>query len=118
MRVLEARIRDALSVAALPVAQTTRFRDTTLGGVTTLRFGAKRIVGLVVALSGYLAHDASEHVPFMLLDSLEMIDGERLVELASYLKQYVPYLVMVLLPDHAAALADHETLPDREITDI
>ncbi|MEF8937435.1 MAG: archaea-specific SMC-related protein [Halovenus sp.] len=78
----------------------------------------RELVGLVVALAGYLAHDAHERVPFMLLDSLEMVDGQRLVELASYLKEYVPYLVMVLLPDHAAAFADHETLPDHRITDI
>jgi chromosome segregation ATPase len=78
----------------------------------------RELVGLVVALAGYLAHDAHEKVPFMLLDSLEMVDGQRLVELADYLKEYVPYLIMVLLPDHAGAFADHETLPDHEITDI
>jgi len=78
----------------------------------------RELVGLVVALAGYLAHDADEQVPFMLLDSLEMVDGQRLVELADYLKEYVPYLIMVLLPDHAAAFAEHETLPDHKITDI
>lgn len=78
----------------------------------------RELVGLVVALSGYLAHDVYEHVPFMLLDSLEMVDGERLVSLASYLKEYVPYLLLVLLPDHARAFDAHDSLPDTRITDI
>jgi chromosome segregation ATPase len=63
----------------------------------------REIVGLVVALSGYIVHDVHEQMPFMLLDSVEMIDGDRLAELVSYLQEYVPYLVVVLLPDHAPA---------------
>ncbi|WP_340098058.1 archaea-specific SMC-related protein [Salinibaculum salinum] len=63
----------------------------------------REIVGLVVALAGYIVHDIHEEVPFMLLDSVEMIDGERLVDLVSYLEQFVPYLVVVLLPDHTQA---------------
>jgi chromosome segregation ATPase len=63
----------------------------------------REIVGLVVALAGYIVHDVHEQMPFMLLDSVEMIDGNRLVELVSYLQEYVPYLIVVLLPDHARA---------------
>jgi DNA repair exonuclease SbcCD ATPase subunit len=78
----------------------------------------RELVGLVVALSGYLAHEVHEEVPFMLLDSLEMIDGERLADLACYLEEYVPYLVLVLLPDHAAAFDKRDSIPDHQITDI
>lgn len=78
----------------------------------------RELVGLMVALSGYLVHDVQQKVPFMLLDSLEMVDGERLAALAEYLKEYVPYLVMVLLPDHADAFTAHENLPDHTITEI
>jgi len=78
----------------------------------------RELVGLVVALSGYLAHEVHQEVPFMLLDSLEMIDGERLASLASYLEEFVPYLVLVLLPDHATAFAERDSLPDHRITDI
>ena len=70
----------------------------------------REIVGLVVALAGYIVHDIHEQMPFMLLDSVEMIDGERLVELVSYLQEYVPYLVVVLLPDHARAF-ENATFP-------
>jgi chromosome segregation ATPase len=66
----------------------------------------REIVGLVVALAGYIVHGVHEQMPFMLLDSVEMIDGERLVELVSYLQEYVSYLVVVLLPDHAQAFED------------
>lgn len=67
----------------------------------------REIVGLVVALAGYIVHDIHEKVPFMLLDSVEMIDGERLAGLVSYLEQYVPYLIVVLLPDHARAFEEN-----------
>ncbi|MEF8828032.1 MAG: archaea-specific SMC-related protein [Haloarcula sp.] len=71
--------------------------------IDTLSESEREIVGLVVALAGYIVHDVHEKVPFMLLDSVEMIDGERLVDLVSYLESFVPYLVVVLLPDHARA---------------
>jgi DNA repair exonuclease SbcCD ATPase subunit len=78
----------------------------------------RELVGLVVALAGYLVHDVRETAPFMLLDSLEMIDGERLVGLVDYLREYVPYLVVVLLPDHAAAF-DGPDVPEHDrVTDI
>ena len=86
--------------------------------VAHLSESERELVGLMVALSGYLVHDVQQKVPFMLLDSLEMIDGERLVALAEYLEQYVPYLVLVLLPDHAEAFTAHESLPDHTITEI
>jgi DNA repair exonuclease SbcCD ATPase subunit len=66
----------------------------------------RELVGLVVALAGYLVHDVHEAVPFMMLDSLEMINGERLVDLVDYLAEFVPYLVVVLLPDHATVFDD------------
>ncbi|MEF8782565.1 MAG: archaea-specific SMC-related protein [Haloarculaceae archaeon] len=66
----------------------------------------RELVGLVVALAGYLVHDVHETVPFMMLDSLEMINGERLVDLVDYLAEFVPYLVVVLLPDHATVFDD------------
>lgn len=71
----------------------------------------RELVGLVAALAGYLVHDVHEEVPFMLLDSAEMIDGTRLAELVSYLDEFVPYLVIVLLPEHETAFDNHGT-PD------
>ncbi len=74
----------------------------------------REVTGLIVALAGYLVHDVHEHVPFMLLDSLEALDSERIAALVEYLEQYAPYIVVALLPEDAAALDDEYP----RITDI
>ncbi len=38
----------------------------------------REVTGFVFALAGYLVHDVHEQVPFMLLDSLEAIDSDRI----------------------------------------
>ncbi|WP_336344577.1 archaea-specific SMC-related protein [Halalkalicoccus ordinarius] len=69
----------------------------------------REVTGLIVALAGYLVHDVHERVPFMLLDSLEALDSERIAALIDYLDQYAPYVVVALLPEDAAALDDSYT---------
>ncbi|MFB6131765.1 MAG: archaea-specific SMC-related protein [Salinigranum sp.] len=64
----------------------------------------REVTGLVFALAGYLVHEVHEVVSFMLLDSLEAIDSERIATLIDYFKQYASYLVVALLPEDAAAL--------------
>ena len=64
----------------------------------------REVTGLVFALAGYLVHDLSEEVPFMVLDSLEAIDSDRIAELVEYFADYAEYLVVALLPEDAAAL--------------
>jgi len=66
----------------------------------------RAVTGLVFALAGYLVHDVAETVPFMLLDSLEAIDAERIADLVGYFAAEVPYLVVALLPEDAAALPE------------
>lgn len=66
----------------------------------------RNVIGLVVALAGYLVHDVHEVVPMMLLDSLEAIDSERIAELIDYFAEFVPYLIVALLPEDAEALTD------------
>jgi hypothetical protein len=60
----------------------------------------------VFALAGYLVHDLHETVPFVVLDSLEAIDAERIAALVDYFAAYAPYLVVALLLEDAAALDD------------
>jgi hypothetical protein len=74
----------------------------------------REVTGLVFALAGYLAHDVYEEVPFVLLDSLEAIDSERISALVDYMKDYSDYLVVALLEEDAAALDESYT----RITDI
>jgi DNA repair exonuclease SbcCD ATPase subunit len=69
----------------------------------------REVTGLVFALAGYLAHEVHEEVPFMLLDSLEAIDAERISTLVDYFKEYSPYLVVALLTEDASQLDDAYT---------
>jgi len=72
--------------------------------IATLSESERELIGLVFALAGYLVHDVSDHVPFMLVDSVEAIDASRLADLIEYIESYVPYLVVALLPEDAAAI--------------
>jgi uncharacterized protein YhaN len=64
----------------------------------------REVTGLIFALAGYLAHDVYDKIPFILLDSLEAIDSERIARLVEYMQKYAEYLVVALLPEDAAAL--------------
>jgi DNA repair exonuclease SbcCD ATPase subunit len=81
---------------------------------THLSESEREVTGLVFALAGYLAHRVHEEVPFILLDSLEAIDSERIAALVDYMEEYADYLVVALLEEDAAALDGAYT----RITDI
>ncbi|MCU4751405.1 AAA family ATPase [Halobacteria archaeon AArc-curdl1] len=66
----------------------------------------REVTGLVFALAGYLVHDVHEETPFMLLDSLEAIDSNRIAKLVEYFSQYAETVVIALLPADAATLDD------------
>lgn len=57
------------------------------------------VTGLAVALTGYLVHEVYDACPVMLLDSIEMIDGERIAALLEYFGAKADYLVAALLPE-------------------
>jgi uncharacterized protein YhaN len=69
----------------------------------------REVIGLVVALAGYLVHDVHEEVPFVLLDSLEAIDADRIAALVEHFADHADYLVVALLPEDAAALEEAHT---------
>ncbi len=81
------------------------YRDT----VDHLSESEREVTGLVFALAGYLVHDLHETVPFMLLDSLEAIDADRIAALVDYFADFAPYLVVALLPEDARALDEAYT---------
>jgi len=66
----------------------------------------REVTGLVFALAGYLVHDVHEHVPVMLLDSLEAIDSERIADLIEHFESFPDVLVVALLPEDARAVSD------------
>jgi DNA repair exonuclease SbcCD ATPase subunit len=83
------------------------------GTVDTLSESEREVVGLVVALAGYLVHDLHEDVPVMLLDSLEAIDSDRIAQLVDYFADYPEFLVVALLPEDASAVdVEHEAVTD------
>lgn len=99
---------DTDRVFALHVVRSTAdgaaYEDT----IRTLSESEREVAGLVFALAGYLAHEAYETVPFILLDSVEAIDADRIAALVEYFADYAPYLVAALLEEDAAALdAEH-----------
>ncbi|WP_066412960.1 archaea-specific SMC-related protein [Halorubrum aethiopicum] len=74
--------------------------------VAHLSESERAVTGLVFALAGYLAHEVYEDVPFVLLDSLEVIDADRIARVVEYFEEYAEYLVVALLPEDASALDD------------
>ncbi|NEU58645.1 archaea-specific SMC-related protein [Halorussus sp. MSC15.2] len=87
----------------------TAYEDT----IDHLSESEREVTGLVFALAGFLVHDVHERISFMLLDSLEAIDSERIAALVEYFESYVDYVVVALLPEDADALPDdYERLTD------
>jgi DNA repair exonuclease SbcCD ATPase subunit len=98
----------------LHVVRTTESGTTYEDTIDHLSESEREVTALTFALAGYLVHDLHETVPFMLLDSLEAIDAERIADLVAYFSEYATYLVVALLPEDAQALPDEYT----RITDI
>ena len=87
----------------------TTYEDT----VSHLSESEREVTGLVFALAGYLAHDLYESMPFVLLDSLETIDSDRIAALVDYFEEYADHVVVALLLEDAAALDDdHERITE------
>jgi len=94
------------STFELHIVRTTESGTTYEDTVDNLSESEREVTGLVFALAGYLVHEVHEKVPFMLLDSLEAIDSDRIAALVEYLEDYADHLVIALLPEDAAALDD------------
>lgn len=83
--------------------------------VDTLSESEREVIGLVVSLAGYLVHDIDKEIPFILIDSVEMIDARRLADLLQYIVQRsdVEFLTTALLLKDAAAVEETGVLSDR-----
>ncbi|MFP8951944.1 archaea-specific SMC-related protein [Natrialbaceae archaeon A-arb3/5] len=66
----------------------------------------REVTGLIFGLAGYLVHEVYDVVPFMLLDSLEALDSNRIAALVEYFEEYTDFLVVALLPEDAEAIDD------------
>jgi DNA repair ATPase RecN len=86
--------------------------------VETLSESERELIGIVLALAGYLVHDVGDSVPFVLLDSVEAIDADRLGSVLAYVGEQVPYVLAAVLPEEAAALPDrYSRIPADELAD-
>jgi chromosome segregation ATPase len=97
------------SVFELHIVRTTESGTAYEDTVEHLSESEREVMGLIFALAGYLVHDLHESVPFMLLDSLEAIDADRIAALVEYFSGYADYLVVALLPEDARALDESYT---------
>ncbi len=113
-KVREGRRKVTKSVFDLNIVRQTDTGTTYQDTIENLSESEREVTGLIFALSGYLAHEVYETVPFLLLDSLEAIDSDRIAKLIEYVEDLSGHLVVALLPEDAAALPDRY----REVTDI
>ena len=104
--VREGRRRETKTVFVLHVIRTTDSGVNYEDSIEHLSESEREVTGLVVALAGYLVHELHEEVPFMILDSLEAIDSDRIATMIEYFEEYAPYIVVSLLPEDADALDD------------
>jgi DNA repair exonuclease SbcCD ATPase subunit len=93
-------------------ADGTVYEDT----VDTLSESEREVIGVVVALAGYLVHDLDEVAPFLLFDSIEMIDADRMAALLDYIttNTQAEYLLVALLSKDATALANADKMPGHQ----
>lgn len=80
-------------------------QDVTLGQLSE---SERAVVGLAVALTGYLVHDVKDNCPVVLLDSIEMIDATRIKELLRFFSDHATYVIGVLLSEDAAEMPADE----------
>lgn len=82
--------------------------------IGTLSESERSLVGLVVSLAGYVAHEVADEVPFLLLDSIEEFDTDRIDHLLAYVRGAVDvqYVVTALLAEDAEKIS----AADAEIT--
>ncbi|MEY7851065.1 archaea-specific SMC-related protein [Natrarchaeobius sp. A-rgal3] len=68
----------------------------------------REMVGLVLALAGYIAYDVADAVPILVIDTLGAFDAERATGLLEYFTDESPLLITALLPDNEAVLAQSD----------
>lgn len=102
--VREGRRKVTKSVFDLHIVRQTTSGATYEDIAENLSESEREVTGLIFALSGYLAHDVYETVPFMLLDSLEAIDSDRIASLIKHFEEYNDFLIVALLLEDADAI--------------
>jgi len=113
-KVIRGQRKESATAFELHVVRSTRSNTAYEDTVDHLSEGEREVTELVFALAGYLVHEVYEEVPFMLLDSLEAVNSDRIAILVEYFSEYTGYQLVALLPEDAASLPDEY----ERITDI
>lgn len=95
---------DGTSTFTLKILRSTGNVMTHRDGIDRLSESEREVIGVIFALTGYIVHDVCETTPFVLLDSIEAIDSDRIASLVEYLAEYTRYLVVALQNDDVDAL--------------
>lgn len=103
-RVREGRKKVTKSVFELHVIRTNTDGVSYEDSVAHLSESEREVTGLVFALAGYLVHEVYERVPFIILDSVEAIDADRISQLVDYFAEYADYFTVALLEEDATAV--------------
>ncbi|RQH03508.1 archaea-specific SMC-related protein [Natrarchaeobius oligotrophus] len=105
--VREGRRKVEQTVFDLHIVRSTAEGRTYEDTIDHLSESEREVTGLIFALAGYLVHEVYEVVPFMLLDSLEALDSNRIADLVEYFEEYTDFLVVALLPEDASAIDEN-----------
>jgi DNA repair exonuclease SbcCD ATPase subunit len=105
-RVKDGRRTVEEAVFDLHVVRSTDGGTTYEDSIDHLSESEREVTGLIFALAGYLTHEVHEACPFLLLDSIESIDSDRIARLVDYVSEYAEYTVVALLHEDAQALDD------------
>jgi DNA repair exonuclease SbcCD ATPase subunit len=95
---------DARTEFELHVVRTTEDGTVYDDTVDSLSKSERAVIGLVVALTGYLVHDVADDVPFIVVDAVEMFDAERIRGLLERFGQHADYVVAAVLPEEREEL--------------
>jgi DNA repair ATPase RecN len=108
---IERRVVDTASAGradgfTLHVVRTTADGEAYEDTVDTLSTSEREVIGIVLAVAGYLVHDVAETVPVLLVDAIESLDAARIRSLLSYLADHTEYLLATAHPEDREAFAD------------
>lgn len=105
---LERKVTNGETVFDLHVVRTSEDGTVQEDDILHLSESERELVGFVIAIAGYAAHNIDELVPILILDSLEAIDAPRLEKFLSDLIDTtdLTHLAAALLNEDAAVLPD------------
>jgi predicted nucleic acid-binding Zn-ribbon protein len=103
---IERREGEAGTSFDLQVVRTTDEGGVYRAPVATLSKSEREVVGLVIALAGYLVYDVAETVPAVVVDAIEMLDAERIHGLLDFFADHARYVVAAVLPEEADRLRE------------